>query len=118
MVLLAKERFPQVEQLYEAHFSTELPLKMMKIELDKNMKSHMPLCQMEELGGYAPLTKDEINGNEPLINQPKWRLALIKLHNKALLEYAAVPRNRLIDPTYCPIKNVQSNDNIHGSSLI
>ena len=103
MVLLAEERFPTVEQLYEAHRQTELPLTMMKVELDNNMEDIMPMCKMEELGGYAPLTKDEINGNVSLLNQPKWRLAFIKLHNKSILEYAAAPCNRRIDPTYCPI---------------
>ena len=65
---MAKERFPTVEQLYKAHRQIELPLAMMKVELDKNMKEIMPLCRMEELGGYAPFTEDEINGNVPLLN--------------------------------------------------
>ena len=44
------------------------------------------------------------NGNEPLIKQPKWRLEFIKLHSKAILEYAAAPCNRRIDCTYCLVK--------------
>ena len=68
MVLLAEERFPKVEQLYEAHCQIELPLTMMKMELDKNMEDIMPLCRMEELGGYVPLTEDKISGNVPLSN--------------------------------------------------
>ena len=81
---MAKERFPIVEQLYKAHCQTKLPLTMMKVELDKNMKEIIPLCRMEELGGYAPLTEDKINGNVPLLNQPKWRFDFIKLHNKSI----------------------------------
>ena len=37
VVQLAKERFPNVEQLYEAHHQTKLSLTLMKIEHDKNM---------------------------------------------------------------------------------
>ena len=40
----------------------------------------------------------------PLLNQPKWRLAFIKLHNKAKLEYAAAPCNRRIDSMYYPMQ--------------
>ena len=56
---------------------------------------------MEELGGYRPLSKNEINGNIPLLNHPSWRIAFLRLHTKAILEYAATPRDRRIDPTYC-----------------
>ena len=72
---------------------------MKKIDLDRKMAKHMPLCQMEDLGWYKPLTKDEVNGNTALLNWPKWRLAFIKLHNQAILEYAVAPRDRRIDPT-------------------
>ena len=78
---------------------------MMKIELDKNMAIHMPLCRTEDLGRYNPSTEDEINGNTPLLNQPKWRLAYFKLHNQSILEYSAAPWDRQIDPTYCPIRS-------------
>ena len=44
VVKLAKQRFPKVEQIYESHQKTELPLIMIKIELDRNMAQHMPLC--------------------------------------------------------------------------
>ena len=100
---LAKQRFPQIEHLYEAHRQTQLPLTMMKIEQEQNMAIHMPLCQMEELGNYRPLSKDEINGNVPLLNHPSWRIAFLQLHTKAILEYAATPRDRWIDPTYCHV---------------
>ena len=65
---MAKERFPKMEQLYEAHRQIELALIMMKIELDKKMEVIMSLCRMEELEGYAPLIEDETNGNVPLLN--------------------------------------------------
>ena len=103
MVELAEEKFPHIEHIYEAPWQTELPLTMMKIELERNMGIHMPLCKMEELGGYKPLSKDEINGNVPLLNQPPWRIAFFHLHTKSILEYAAAPRDRRIDPTYCPV---------------
>ena len=67
------------------------------------MAIHMPLNQMEELGNYRPLSEDEINGNIPILNQPSWRIAFLRLDTKAILEYAAAPRDRRIDPTYCPI---------------
>ena len=56
VVELAEQRFPHIKQLYEAHCHTDLPLTMMKNEQEKNMAIHMPLCQMEELGGYRPLS--------------------------------------------------------------
>ena len=99
-----EQRFPNVEQIYEAHRQTKLPLVTMKIELERNMAKHMPLCQMEDLGGYKYLIKDELNGNTALLNHPKWRLAYIKLHNQAILEYVAAHRDRRIDPTYCSIR--------------
>ena len=58
VVVLAEQRFFQVEQIYKTHCQKKMPLTMIKIELDKNTKSHMPLCRMEETGGYAPLTED------------------------------------------------------------
>ena len=67
------------------------------------MAIHMPKCRMENLGGYRPLSKDKINGNLPLINQPEWQIAFLCLHTKSILEYAASPRDRRIDPTYCPV---------------
>ena len=77
VVELAEEKFPQIEQLYEAHRQTDLPLAMMKIEQERNMAIHMPQCRMEDLGGYKVLSKDEINGNLPLLNQPAWRIAFL-----------------------------------------
>ena len=53
MVKLVKEQFPKVEKMYEAHCQTDLSLTLMKIEHDKNMKSIMPTCKMEEINGYA-----------------------------------------------------------------
>ena len=85
VVELAEQRFPQIDQIYEAHHQAKLPLNMMKIEQDQNMAIHMPFCQMEDLGKYKPLVEDEINGNTPLLNQPKWRLAYFKLHNQSIL---------------------------------
>ena len=108
VVELAEEKLPHIEQLYEAHRQTELPLTMMKIELERNMGIHMPLCKMEELGGYKPLSEDEINDNIPLLNQPPWRIAFFHLHTKSILEYAAAPRDRRIDPTYCPVPRQHS----------
>ena len=65
MVDLVEQRFPEIDQIYESHHQIELPLNMMKIKQDKNMAIHMPLCQMEDLGGYRPLAKDEIIGSFP-----------------------------------------------------
>ena len=75
----------------------------MKIELERNIAIHMPFCQMEELGGYKLLSKDKINGNVPLLNWPLWPIAFFCLHTKSILEYAAAPCDRQIDPTYCPV---------------
>ena len=77
VVELVEEKFPQIEQIYEAHHQTDLPLAMMKIEQERNMAIHMPQCRMEDLGGYKALSKDEINGNLPLLNQPAWRIAFL-----------------------------------------
>ena len=76
---------------------------MMKIDLERNIAIHMPFCQMEELGGYKPLSEDKINGNIPLLNQSLWCIAFFRLHTKSILEYAIAPRDRRIDPTYCPV---------------
>ena len=103
VVELAEEKFPQIEQLYEAHRQIDLPLAMMKIKQERNMAIHMPKCKLEDLGGYGPLSEDEINGNLPLINQSAWQTAFLHLHTKSILEYAAAPRDRRIDPTYCPV---------------
>ena len=46
VVELAKQRFPHIKQLYEAHRQTELPLTMVKIEHEQNMDTHMPLCHV------------------------------------------------------------------------
>ena len=92
MVELAEEKFPQIEQLYEAHRQTDLHLAMMKIEQERNMAIHMPQCKMEDLGGYKALFEDEINGNLPLTNQLAWQIAFLRLHTKSILEYAAAPR--------------------------
>ena len=64
----------------------------------------MPQCPLEQLGGYHPLTQDEINGRAPLLNQPLWHLAYIQKHIATILEYAYAPHYCRIDPTYCPIK--------------
>ena len=55
VVELAEDKFPQIEQLYEAHRQTNLPLAMMKIEQERKMAIHMPQCKMEDLGGYKAL---------------------------------------------------------------
>ena len=99
---------PTIDQIYEAHRQTEPPLNMMKIEQDRNMAIHMSICRMEDLGGYKPLTEDENNGNTPILNQPKWQLPFFKLHTQSILEYAATPWDRLIDPTYCPVRRQYS----------
>ena len=44
VVELTEQRFPHIKQLYEAHCQIELPLTMIKIEQEKNMAIHMPLC--------------------------------------------------------------------------
>ena len=62
---LAKEQFPKVKQMYEAHRLIELFLTLMKIEHEKNMKSLMPRCHLEEIGGYIFLTQAHIKGEKP-----------------------------------------------------
>ena len=91
-------------KVYEAHWQIQLSLMMKKIELDHNMTKLMPLCRMKDLGGYMPLTKNEVSGNVPLLNQLKWQLAFFKLHTKSILEYVAAPQDRRIDPTYCLVR--------------
>ena len=39
----------------------------------------------------------------PLVLKTK-SMAIIKLHNKSILECAAAPCNRIIDPTYCLVQ--------------
>ena len=104
MVKLVEEKFPQIEQLYKTHRQQiDLPLAMMKIEQERNMAIHMLKCKMEDLGRYRPLSEDEINGNLPLTNQLAWQIVFLCLHTKSILEYSTAPRDRRIDPTYCPI---------------
>ena len=100
----AIKQFPKIEQLYEAHKQTTLPLVLLKFEHDMHLEELMPQCPLEQLGGYHPLTHDEINGKSHLLNQPLWQLAYIQKHTATILEYANAPRYCKIDPTYCPIK--------------
>lgn len=67
---MAEQRFQKVEELYEAHRNLALPLPLLKLEQHMHLKELLPRCPMEELGGYQPLSEDEINGNAPLANQP------------------------------------------------
>ena len=71
----AIKQFPKIEQLYETHKQTTLPLILLKFEHDRNLEELMPQFSLEQLGGYEPLTQEEINGWTPLLNQPLWRLA-------------------------------------------
>ena len=64
----------------------------------------MPQCAQKQLGGYGPLTQEEVNGQTPLLHQPLWQLAYIWKHTAVILEYANAPRYCRIDPTYCPTK--------------
>ena len=73
----AIKRFPKIEQLYETHKHTTLPLVLLKFEHDINLEELMPQCSLEQLGGYRSLTQEEINGQTPLLNQPLWCLAYI-----------------------------------------
>ena len=53
----AQTKFPNIEKMFEAHRLTSMPYAITKLEHDKRMADLMPICTMEELGGYAPLTK-------------------------------------------------------------
>ena len=68
----AETRFLDVEKMFKAHCLTAMPYALMKLKKDKFMTDLMPRCTVEELGGYAPLTKSQINGDELLENQPPW----------------------------------------------
>lgn len=46
----------------------QLWLPLLKLEQHMHLKELLPKCPMEELGGYKPLSEDEINGNAPLAN--------------------------------------------------
>ena len=83
---------------------TTLPLILLKFEHDRNLEELMPRCSLEQLGGYKLLTQEEINGRTPVLNQPLWRLAYIRKHTAAILEYANAPRYCTVDPTYCPTR--------------
>ena len=52
----AIKKFSKIEQLYETHKQTTLPLVLLKFEHDKHLKELMPQCPLEQLGGYKPLT--------------------------------------------------------------
>ena len=101
----AIKQFPKIEQLYEVHKQTTLPLILLKFEHDKNLEELMPQCSMEQLGGYKSLTQDKINGRDPLLNQRLWHQAYIQKNTIAIIEYANAPKYFIIDPTYYPIKH-------------
>lgn len=88
----AKAKFDKVEDLYQAHRNSVLPLPLLKLEHELHLRDLMPKCQMEELGGYRALTEEEINGSTHLPNQPLWRLSWIQKHSAAILDYASAPR--------------------------
>ena len=52
----AIKQFPKIEQLYETHKQTTLPLILLKFEHDRNLEELMPQCSLEQLGGYEPLS--------------------------------------------------------------
>ena len=52
IISTTKSKFDKVEQLYEAHRNSTLPLPLLKVELEMNMRDLMPKCPLEELGGY------------------------------------------------------------------
>ena len=48
----AIKRFPKIEQLYETHKQTTLPLVLLKFEHDVHLEELMPQCPLEQLRGY------------------------------------------------------------------
>ena len=84
MLETAKLKFKDVDALYQAHNQTTLPLLTLKLEVEMHTKRLMPKCRMEELGGFEPLTESEINGDEPLTNQPLWRVSWILKYNATI----------------------------------
>ena len=100
----AIKQFPKIEQLYETHKQTTLPLVLLNFEHDMHLEELIPQCPLEQLGGYHLLTQDEINGRAPLLNQPLWHLAHFQKHTTAILEYANAPCYCAINPTYCLAK--------------
>ncbi|MCO5595839.1 hypothetical protein L7F22_049890 [Adiantum nelumboides] len=98
-----KEQLPTIDKLYQAHRQETMPLLLLKYEHEVHQRQLMPPCTLEELGGYEPLTEEEINGKPPLKNQPMWRLKWLQQHQKAILEYAKAPCSCRVDPTFCPV---------------
>ena len=66
------------------------------------MQELPPPCSLEEMGGYKPLSEDEINGGAPLLNQPLWQLSWMQQHTMAIIDYGNAPRQCKIDPTLFP----------------
>ena len=65
-------KIPKIESLYEALKQTTLSLVLLKFEHDMHIDELMPQSPFELLGGYKPLTQDEINGKASLPNQHLW----------------------------------------------
>ena len=65
-------QFPKIESLYEAYKSTTLPLVLLNFKHNMHVDELMPHSPLELLGGYKPLTQDEINGRVLSPNKPLW----------------------------------------------
>ena len=64
----AMRQFPRIENLYETHKQTILPLVLLEFKYDMHVDELMPQSSLELLGGYKPLTQDEINGRTHFLN--------------------------------------------------
>ena len=67
--------------MFKAYQQLGLQYALIKLEQDHFMETLMPKYTVEELGGYDPLTKSQINGDEFLKNQPPWQITYINDHN-------------------------------------
>ena len=52
----AMKQFPKIEQLYETHKQTTLPLVLLKFEHDKHLEELIPHCPLKQLGDYQPIS--------------------------------------------------------------
>ena len=100
--------FPNRADATKAYNRPMIPYALIKHELIKTKERLTIDCPPEELGGYHPVSLDQWMSKANMQNQPQWRLRWFQKNPTSRITYALAPREKRIDPLYCPIRRTRT----------
>lgn len=92
------------KDIQQSYKTPQLPLPILKLQVQMLKKKLLPQCETNELGGYADMPINDYQVMDIEKNQPRWRNTWLSHSRFHKLHYVNAPQEIRIDPAFCPVR--------------